>query len=435
MSAAIESGTVKRALSAHAAIGLIAGALLYLVSLTGTICVFAEELQRIEQPDAPEMAQIAPDAVQRGVEAMLAAEADKPVTSHLYVHMPSADLPRATITTDNGARHLHPDGSLAEPEEIAWTDFLVALHYKLNLPSLVGISIVGALGVMMLALSLSGVVAHPRIFRDAFRLRARDKGGVGLADWHNRMSVWTLPFSIAIALTGAAIGLASLTAFSVASAGYGGDAEAVFATIFGDEPTPDKAPAPMPDVASALRHMASEKPDIAVDYVVLEDPQTAGQAVRLIGKPERRLIFGEYYGFDARGRFTGSVGLSDGALGQQAAASTYDLHFGNFGGLWVKIAYFVFGTALTAICATGTYIWLGKRRRRGQDELVLRAGWDGIVWGAPLAVAATFAARLLWGNETPFAAIFWIIYLIVVVAFIALKYKCFYVFSRSKLAS
>lgn len=435
MSAAIEPGTVKRALSAHAAIGLVAGALLYLVSLTGTICVFAKELQRIEQPAAPEMAHISPDAVQRGVEAMLAAEAGKPATGHLYVHMPSADLPRATITTDNGARHLHPDGSLAETEEIAWTDFLVALHYKLNLPSLIGISIVGGLGVMMLALSLSGVVAHPRIFRDAFRLRARDKGGVGLADWHNRLSVWTLPFSIAIALTGAAIGLASLTAFSVASASYGGDTEAVFATIFGEEPTPDKAAAPVPDVASALRYMASAQPDVAVDYVVLEDPQTAGQAMRLIGKPERRLIFGEYYGFDAGGRFTGTVGLADGALGQQAAASTYDLHFGNFGGLWVKIAYVVFGAALTAICATGTYIWLGKRRRRGRDEPVLRAGWDGVVWGAPLALAATYIARHAWGNEAPFAAIFWIIYLIVFIAFIVLKYNKVSYLKKSTLAS
>ena len=41
--------------------------------------------------------------------------------------------------------------------------------------------------------ALTGVLAHPRIFRDAFRLRARDRGGIGLADWHNRLGVWTLP--------------------------------------------------------------------------------------------------------------------------------------------------------------------------------------------------------------------------------------------------
>src|SRR3546814_1995584 len=76
-----ESSTVKRALSAHAAIGLLAGALLYIVSLSGTLAVFYQEFQRIEQPRAPEMASIDPQAVQRGVEAVLAREKGKPLAT------------------------------------------------------------------------------------------------------------------------------------------------------------------------------------------------------------------------------------------------------------------------------------------------------------------------------------------------------------------
>lgn len=407
MKATVEPGTVKRALSAHAAIGLIAGALLYLVSLTGTLSVFYEEWQRVEQRDAPEMARIDPEAVQRGVEVVLASEDGKPLTTHLFVHMPTPGLPRATITTDTQARHLNADGSLAAPEEIAWSDFLVQLHYMLNLPSVVGMTIVGALGVMMLALSISGVVAHPRIFRDAFRLRARDKGGIGLADWHNRLSVWSLPFSVAIALTGAVIGLGTVTAYGLSGASYDGDTDEVYAPVFGDEPEPDKSPGPVPDVASALRFMGAHYPQIAISYVTLHDPKTAGQHVQITAPHHRRLIFGEFYGFDAKGRFTRAAGLSDGTLGQQAAASLYGLHFGSYGGIWVKIAYGVLGLALTAICATGTYMWLGKRRRRGHVEPVLRAAWDGVVWGAPAVLALTFVIRLLFGNDAPFVAIFW----------------------------
>lgn len=433
MTAVVEPGTVKRALSAHAAIGLIAGALLYLVSLTGTLSVFYEELQRAEQPRAPEMARIGPDAVQRGIEAVLASEAGKPGTTHLYVHMPKPELPRATITTDSQARHLNADGSLAEPEEIAWSDFLVQLHYMLNVPGLVGATVVGALGAMMLALSLSGVVAHPRIFRDAFRLRARDTGGLALADWHNRLSVWTLPFSLAIALTGSLIGLASVTAYAVAGASYDGDTEAVYAPIFGKEPKADKSPAPVPDVAAALRHMAAAYPQVAIGYVILHDPGTAGQHVQITGVHARRLVFGEYYAFDAKGRFQSTAGLADGAIGQQIAASTYGLHFGNYGGLWVKIAYGVLGLAVTAICATGTYIWLGKRRRRGHAEPMLRAGWNGVVWGAPAVLAMTFLLRALFGNDLPFAAIFWSAYAGVIAAFpLAAKRKSG---ARSSLAS
>ena len=107
MSAVIEPGTVKRALSAHVAIGLIAGALLYIVSLTGTVAVFYQELQRVEQPNAPEMNSISPEAVQKGVEAVLASEAGQPTTTHFYVHLPVKEVPRATATTDTQAVHLN----------------------------------------------------------------------------------------------------------------------------------------------------------------------------------------------------------------------------------------------------------------------------------------------------------------------------------------
>lgn len=419
MSAEADTSLVKRALSAHAAIGLLAGALLYLICLSGTVLVFYQEWQRIEQPAAPEMSAIAPDAVQRAIENVLASEADRPNTTHLYVHMPVAELPRATITTDSQAVHVDGRGTIVAPEENGWSEFLYAIHYRLTMPSLIGISIVGALGVMILALAISGVVAHPRIFRDAFRLRARNKNGVALGDWHNRMSVWTLPFTVAIAITGAVIGLSLLTAYGLASHYYEGDVDAVYAPVFGGEAEPDAAPAPIPDVAAALRAMEADYPDIEVSYAILHDPQTAGQHIQMVGLHDRRLIFGEYYAFDAAGNFEGATGLADGDIGQQAAASVYNLHFGNFGGLPVKIAYFVFGMMLTVVSATGVYIWLGKRRRRGINEPRLLAAWDAVVWGLPLALAVTLAARFLVGNAFPFAPVFWLIALGLLVACIA----------------
>ncbi|MBB4860496.1 putative iron-regulated membrane protein [Novosphingobium chloroacetimidivorans] len=408
MTAAPEPSSVKRALAGHAAIGLLASALLYLVCLTGTVCVFYPELQRLEQRDAPEMERISPTAVQRGVEAVLASERGKPLTTHLYVHMPVEDLPRTTITTDSQAVHLREDGSVAGPEEIAWSDFLVALHYTLNLPGLVGLTVVGALGAMILTLTITGVVAHPRIFRDAFALRARDRNGVGLADWHNRLSVWTLPFSTAIALTGAVIGLGSLTAWGLASLFEKSKVEDVYAPLFGEEGKPDARRSGAPDVAAVIAAFTRDHPEARPTYVTIHEPLTEGQEVQVSAKYARRLIFGETYRYDARGSFLGKAGLSDGKLGQQASASVYGLHFGDYGGLPVKLAYLLFGAALSAICATGVYIWLGKRRRRGHDEPRLLRLWDSVVWGSPFMLGATLALRLALGNATPLVPVFWV---------------------------
>ena len=411
MTVAPETSTVKRALSAHAAIGLLGGLLLYIVCLSGTLLVFYEEWQRFEQADPPQMTEIDPDAVQRGMEAMMARQEGKPPTTHFYVDMPLEELPTTRVITDTESFHIDAQGNLAGPEEIAWSNFLYGLHYTLNIPvaqGLVGITIVGILGMLMLALAISGIIAHPKIFRDAFRLRARHGNGVGLSDWHNRLSVWTLPFGVALSLTGAVIGLSTVSAYAAAAVFYDGDVEALYATIFGEEGEPDPAPAPLPDIATPLRYMAANHPEVRVTYVTVHEPGTAGQHVQIVGEHPRRLIFGEYYMFSPQGNFMGTAGLADGDLGQQAAASNYDLHFGNFGGLPVKVLYFVFGLALTVVSATGVYIWLGKRSRRGIEEPRLRAMWNAAVWGSPFALALTLAVRFAFGNAAPFAAIFWL---------------------------
>jgi uncharacterized iron-regulated membrane protein len=414
VSVAPEASTVKNSLAAHAAVGLLAGALLYIVALSGTVLVFYDELQRIEQPGL-EMTELAPAAVERAAAAILATEAGKPRTTHLNFNLPSPEYPRAIVYTDTQDFRVDDQGRLSGEAETAWSSFLYAVHYELTIPGLLGIVIVGVLGVMMLTLSISGVIAHPRIFRDAFRLRARDGGGVGLADWHNRLSVWSLPFIVMIALTGAVIGLGALTVQGVASRYYGGDTTEAYAPVFGGGAPADLSPAALPAIAASLDYMKAHYPDIAVTYLTVHDPLTKGQHIQLMGVHPRRLIFGEYYHFDAAGKFENTTGLADGELGQQAAASNYNLHFGNYGGLPVKIVYFLLGAALTAICATGTFIWLGKRRRRGIDEPRLRAAWHGVVWGSPAAILVTFAARFAIGNEAPFVPIFWAVIAVAVI--------------------
>jgi uncharacterized iron-regulated membrane protein len=417
---AIDKNVVRRALSAHAAIGLLAGALLYIVCLTGALIVFDEEWQRIEQPAAPEMTAIAPDAVQAAIRTVLASERGKPATMHLYVELPTEGMPRTTITTDHQAVHVDAAGRVAMPQQSNWAGFLLGLHDALTLPASFGMILVGILGVMMLALSFTGVLALPRIFRDAFRLRARQPSGVALTDWHNRLAVWTLPFGIAIALTGAVIGLGSVLALGIAMK-TGENPYAVFDPVFGSERPADARPAPLADMAAALRAMKARFPATHPYFVTLHDPGTAGQHIQIVASHPRRLVYGDSYDFDARGSYRGKVGLSDGTIGQQIAGSNYWLHFGNYAGLAGKIAYFVFGLALTVVTATGTWIWLGKRRRRGLDEPRLNGAWHGVVWGTPAALAATLAARMTLGNDAPFAAIFWIALAVAVAAGIRMR--------------
>lgn len=408
MAKLISADLVRRALSGHAAIGLLAGALLYILCLSGTLIVVHEEWQRWEQPTMPEMIVISPEAVQAGIARVLATETDKAPTTHLWVHLPNEALPRTVITTDHQAVYLNQAGNIAGPEAHAWTEFLIHLHYYFHLPAIFGLTVVGALGVMMAALALGGVLAHPRIFRDAFRLRSKGAPQLAYADWHNRLGVWTLPFNLAVSLTGALLGLATIMALVMAAIFYDGDRESVFAPIFGHEPAADARAAPLPNIVEALRHMERVEPGVTPTYVILHDPRTRGQHVQVLADHPRRLIFGDYYLFNANGQFQSKVGMSDGTLGQQAAGSTYKLHFGSFGGLSVKLAYILFGLALTVISATGTWLWLIKRRQRGRPAPRLEAMWTTVIWGSPLLIALAFVLRVTVGPHAPLAAFFWL---------------------------
>lgn len=398
---------VREALSVHAAIGLLAGALLYILCVSGTLVVIHQEWQRWEQPRMPDTPGISAAAVERGALSVLESEAGMPRTTHLWVHLPTAGLQRAIVTTDHQAVHLDSRGSIAGREEHRWTEFMLDMHYYLHLPMTAGLTLVGGLGVMMLALAVGGILAHPRIFRDAFRLRSRSGGRVALTDWHNRFGVWTLPFSVAIALTGAVLGLATIAAVIISTALYDGKPETVFEPIFGEEQAPDPRPAPIADIAAALGHMQAAFPEVQPTYVILHDPGTRGQHLQILADHPRRLIFGEYYEFGGDGTFHGTGGMADGPIGKQAVASAYKLHFGSFGGLPVKLAYILLGVALSVISATGMSIWLSKRRQKGKGSAALEGFWAAIVWGTPALVAATAALRLLGGPGVPFALLFW----------------------------
>lgn len=397
---------VARSLAAHSVLGLALGGLIYILAVTGTLSVFNREFQRWEQPTAPEMAVISPEAAEKAATAVF--ESEDPHTTHLYINFPQPDLPRTVITTDTQAFFATVEGDLAGREHFPWTQFLLDLHYYLHLPHILGLTVVGALGAFLVALSISGLLAHPRIFRDAFTFR-RNSGRTSLADLHNRLSVWTAPFHISNALTGAILGLASVLAFAIAAASFGNDTAKVFSPIFGEDPPLNEAPADLAEIASPISHMYTEYPDLHPTYLILHDPGTAGQHVSVIAEHPNRLIFGDYYNFDSSGTYLGNTGLSDGTAGQQVAGSVYNVHFGNWGGLPIKIAYFLFGLSLCTIIASGLNIYFVRRRAQGRPAPRLEAGWAGIVWGTPAALALTLLASVSGLAEGPaLVALFWL---------------------------
>lgn len=396
---------VDRSLSAHSVMGLVISALLFIVCLSGTVAVFEDEIGWWENPVTEPIHTVSPEAAQTAARNVIAAQ---PETTHLYLYLPKDNWPRYLAGGDDGIQTANETGALTGGYETAWNDFLIHLHYYLNLPTSFGMIIVAIFGVMLVAMVISGFLAHPRIFRDAFRLRRNGQPRLVQADLHNRLSVWTSPFILIVAITGAMIGLFSIVALALAQTSYDGDTSKLSEAVFGAEPAPDDTPASLADVGTALANMSEVAPDADPFLVVLHDPGTSGQHITIYGEHTDRLIYGETYEFDAEGAYTGHGGASDGVAGQQIASSMYRLHFGDFGGHAMKIAYFALGVALCIIVASGLNIYFLKRAENGRAMPHLASAWSGLVWGTSAWLAVTLMASLLGLSGAGLTALFWL---------------------------
>ncbi|WP_298440368.1 PepSY-associated TM helix domain-containing protein [uncultured Ferrimonas sp.] len=380
----------KRMLLGHSGIGLLVGALMYLICISGSIAVFYPELERWEQPQIPEFQQMAPQAIQQGFSQHLAGLARDDYPKKMFITLPTAELPRAHISVNGSEYWLDSGGHRLDDVTDGWTAMLTALHINLLLPKNLGIVIVSLLGVMLVGLTLSGVLAHKRIFKDAFTLRVNAELPKQV-DIHNRLSVWGLPFHLMIGLTGAFFGLVGPFILVAVSLFYEGDQNALIKDVYGHDPVINQASQPF-YVDRAFDNLATIAPEAQPLYAVVQQPGGSGQYIEIGALLPQRLIYSEIYRFNSDGSYIDHQQMGDGPLGRQLAYSIYRIHFGHFGGYGTKLMYLLLGLALTVISVTGINIWLQKRNRQdGLDRI-----WAATVWGAPLAlcasaIAATFA--------------------------------------------
>ncbi len=375
---------VKESMRGHAWIGLFFGALLYLICLSGTLLVFLPEIERWEQPKTEEYLSIDSQNIQKAI-AQMQNKFTEPI-SELYFIYPSENLPKAHVSANDMEWWVDAKGNLTEPVDTQLAALITDLHYYLHLPKGWGMILVGVLGAMMVALMISGLLSHPNLFKDAFKLRLGDNRHLEQTDIHNRLSVWGLPFFFIISVTGAYIGLfgVAITVFDWFEPEH--NTEQMIEVVFGEDPEITQSE---PTINTELieQDLANREPTATPIYLVVHKPGTSQQYVELAATLPGRLVYSEIYRYHSDGRFINDQNLADGSWSRQVAYSTYRLHFGQFGGLTTRLLYFLLGMAMTVITVTGINMWFEKRR----VENKWYAMWQGFVWATPLSIAiATF---------------------------------------------
>lgn len=391
----IPSGFVRAVLSGHSALGLAFAALIYLVCFSGSIAVFAGEFHRWERPTAPQLTEVSPEALQT---LLVQSLARVPGAEHVFLYPPQGDVTTLTayVEKDGVEREFLAgrDGAIIADATTPWTEFMTRLHINLHLPQTWGIFIVGLTGVALLSSLISGVLAHPRVFKDAFHLRWGGSKRLQEADLHNRIGVWALPFHIAISLTGALLGLTVIIVGVLALAVFKGDTEKAYALFLPPHPIDDPRPAPLPQLPLIMAKVQAIAPGTAPTYIGFEHPGEAGAGVIInVAKPGT-LSRGDLLTFDREGKVTSVAKFDEANLGSQIINVLSSIHFGWFGGGLIKIVYVVLGLGLTTVTSSGVAIWLARRRGKGRPAPRWERVWIATVWSQPFAFAVSALVSL-----------------------------------------
>jgi uncharacterized iron-regulated membrane protein len=381
--------TVRSVLSSHSVLGLAFAAIIYIVCLTGTIAVFAPDLERWEIPATPMVANLSDASAAR---AIAQASKSAPADTTLYLSLPTASRSGASLTAFNASYEhkwgVAADGSLSDLEAV-WTEFLLHLHINLHLPRSWGEFIVGLTGVALLSSLVSGILAHPRVLRDAFHLRLGGSRRLQEADLHNRLGIWALPFHFTLALTGGLLGLSTIIVAMLAMLLYRGDMGKVYELFLDPPPKVDRRAMPIPDIAKLIADARVRAPTASADNIMVERPGRADMRISIRSGRPTLLTQQDEVQYDARGHLLHQERPRDLVVGTKMLSGIGQLHFGWFGGLPVRIAYGLLGIALCIVTSSGVTIWLARRRDRGRPAPQWERIWAAICWGQPVILLLT----------------------------------------------
>ncbi|MFT3967544.1 MAG: PepSY-associated TM helix domain-containing protein [Sphingobium sp.] len=357
----------------HTWFGLFVGALLFVIFWTGTLAVFDREIDRWMMPDTRRAAK----ADVTLDELLPVARSLGPDARSWTIVLPDDRTPVAEvgIAPADGRmfrRYVDPATLKPIPDQgtLGGERFFYPYHFTLHIRALgIGLWLCAFAAVVMMALCVSGIIIHHKIFTDFFTLRIGRKPQRTTLDLHNISGVLALPFYLMISFTGVAIFTYTYLPSAQAIV-FAGDPVAASAGWF-SRPAAGKAGEALVSLdalrAKAATYWDGDRPQ----YMRIVHPGDTNAYVE-VQRPSVRTI--SYRG-GARLWFDGTTGEVLAETPHSAVTAAYEFLYGlhaiRFDHWALRWLYFVSGLLGCALIATGLLFWVQSRRKR-HEKLGLR---------------------------------------------------------------
>lgn len=421
----------KRLYNVHSWSGIVLGLLIYVVAFSGTAAMFADEIKAWEDPSlrlaVPETA-ISIDAEFRQFQTEATQLGD---AQFLIFNFPDDHYPYYEALT-----HIHIEGEVDRDLKRKWnpttgevlaergqglSEWILDFHRNFMLPRTLGRALVGIVGMVLMLSILTGILIHGKIIKEFFTLRLKRSQRLKWQDSHKVLGIISLPFSTMMAFTGAFLGVIAILAPIIAFLAFKGDQDALINAVLGEplQPSGEIAEMISMDQIYALQH-----PDTgtAPYRVIMTNYGDTNAQFDVLFKADLELATTEIMPVNgATGEPLEATLLESANPANRVVNAMSPLHYGTFGGVWLKWLYVLLGLGLCALTATGLMLWV-ERRQHGSEgkrselfyETMTRVN-IGVCLGFPVATISLFyldklylgaeAARLFWTGWTYFGVV------------------------------
>ncbi|MBL7250313.1 PepSY-associated TM helix domain-containing protein [Alloalcanivorax sp. C16-2] len=349
----------------HKWTSLICTAFILMLCLTGLPLIFHDEIEATFDTDHWQAAN--PGGPMLSLDRMLRAALDnRPGEVPLFMSF-DTDRPVVNVTTGptpdapGGAMHFasfdRTSGDLVPGHQGGVMEFLLQLHTDMFL-GLPGMLFLGFMGILLVAAIVSGVVLYAPFMRklEFGTLRVKRSRRLKWLDYHNLLGIVTVAWLTVVGLTGVVNTLATPIldtwknqSLADLTAGYQGAAV--------------PAPAEMASLDAAVARAKDAAPDQTLQFVAFPGGGWSTDfhyAVFLHGNTPLTSHIVTPALVDARtGEF---AALREMPWYNKTLALSGPLHFGDYGGLPLKILWAVLDVITIVVLISGLYLWLARRQ-------------------------------------------------------------------------
>ncbi|MDO3626551.1 PepSY domain-containing protein [Mucilaginibacter sp. BT774] len=361
----------KTILFVHRWLGFISGLVVFVVSITGCIFCFQDEIQdaiySYRKVEVQQKDYLVPSVIKN------IALQDHPKATANYIYYYGKDRPAVVIANlgKEGLKYIYVNpynGKKLHSESLQSNFFVVVeyIHLYLLLPPKIGVMVVGISVLIFLALMITGIILWwPNRKSDrkrSFTIKWNGRWRRVNYDLHNVLGFYATSIAIILAITGLSIAFEWVQHGIYKAANLG-------------NPHPDEKTIPVSDTTMMLPNKTGSPTDIAFDEAQRHSPQAQMFLIYdPVGKKEsigvtayaKSLHFyksDQYYFDHYSGKLLKQLPHSPKSSGMKINDMNYDIHVGQILGLPGKIIAFLASLVCASLPITGFIIWTRKRKK------------------------------------------------------------------------